>query len=103
MPLTLCEPFQWYLVARCKQCGVRQPTYRDFSDGKSALLRNYTWRCIQCEHIAVYEPTEIDAISTMWRVERNRERERWHDIEESHYLIIKLAGESLSDHNSLFK
>lgn len=60
MPLAVCEPYVWYLVITCKNCGVRQPLHRDPSHGKSALLRSYRWRCIQCEHAAVYEAGEIE-------------------------------------------
>src|SRR5690349_17618299 len=60
MPLTVCELNAWYLVVTCKKCGVRQPLHRDSSDGRSALLRSYRWRCIQCEHTAVYEAHEIE-------------------------------------------
>jgi len=60
MPLSLCEPFGWYLVATCKHCGVRQPIHRDPSQGKAALLRRYTWRCVQCGHVSIYGPHEIE-------------------------------------------
>ena len=60
MPLSVCEPFAWYLVITCKQCGTRQPLHRDPSHGTSALLRSYKWRCIQCQHTAVYEADEIE-------------------------------------------
>jgi hypothetical protein len=60
MPLTFCEPYAWYLVVTCKHCGVRQPLHRDPSHGRSALLRSYTWRCIQCQQTAVYEANEIE-------------------------------------------
>jgi predicted nucleic-acid-binding Zn-ribbon protein len=60
MPLTLCEPYAWYLVITCKHCGVRQPIHRDASQGKAALLRKYTCKCMQCGHIETYEPDEIE-------------------------------------------
>ena len=60
MPLAVCEPNAWYLVVTCKNCGVRQPLHRDLSEGKSALLRTYAWRCIQCQHTALYEANEIE-------------------------------------------
>lgn len=60
MPLTLCEPYAWYLVVTCENCGVRQPIHRDASQGKAALLRQYTWQCIQCQHVATYEAHEIE-------------------------------------------
>ena len=60
MPLSICEPSAWYLVVACKKCGARQPLHRDLSDGKSVLLRNYKWSCIQCLHAATYEPYEIE-------------------------------------------
>lgn len=60
MPLTICEPYAWYLVVTCKHCGVRQPIYRDSSQGHAELLRKYTWRCVQCGHTATYEPDEIE-------------------------------------------
>jgi predicted nucleic-acid-binding Zn-ribbon protein len=60
MLLSVCEPYAWYLVITCKNCGIRQPLHRDLSHGKSALLRSYTWRCIQCQHTAVYEANEIE-------------------------------------------
>ena len=60
MPLTLCEPYQWYLVVKCKRCDVRQPIQRDPSKGKAPLLRNYTVRCMACEQIDVYKPHEIE-------------------------------------------
>ena len=60
MSLSLCEPYAWYLVVTCKDCGVRQPLHRDPSNGKSALLRSYKWRCIQCQHVADYEPSEVE-------------------------------------------
>ena len=60
MPLSICEPYGWYLVVACKSCGVRQPIYRDQSEGKATLLRHYTWRCLQCLEIDTYEPNEIE-------------------------------------------
>jgi predicted nucleic-acid-binding Zn-ribbon protein len=60
MPLSICEPYVWYLVVTCKNCGLRQPIHRDKSDGKATLLRRYTWRCIQCHHNTTYEPDEIE-------------------------------------------
>ncbi|HEY8411162.1 MAG TPA: hypothetical protein VIK76_07165 [Pyrinomonadaceae bacterium] len=39
---------------------MRQPLHRDPSHGRSALLRSYTWRCIQCQQTAVYEANEIE-------------------------------------------
>jgi hypothetical protein len=60
MPLTVCEPYAWYLVVTCKNCGLRQPLHRDASHGKSALLRSYKWRCLECEHVAIYEAGEIE-------------------------------------------
>jgi len=60
MLLSVCEPYAWYLVITCKDCGTRQPLHRDGSNGKSALLRSYKGRCIQCQHTAVYEANEIE-------------------------------------------
>jgi RNase P subunit RPR2 len=60
MPLTICETLGWYLVVTCKECGARQPIHRDLSDGQSVLLRRYTWECIECDDIAVYQPSEIE-------------------------------------------
>ena len=60
MPLSVCEPDAWYLVIACKACGARQPLHRDVSQGKSALLRNYKWRCIECQHVDIYDPNEIE-------------------------------------------
>lgn len=60
MLLSVCEPYAWYLVVTCKNCGVRQPLHRDPSHGKSALLRSYVWRCIRCQHTHVYEPHEVE-------------------------------------------
>lgn len=60
MWLSVCEPYAWYLVVTCKNCGVRQPLHRDPSAGKSALLRSYVWRCIQCQHTGFYEANEIE-------------------------------------------
>lgn len=60
MPLTLCEPYAWYLVVTCGECDVRQPIHRDASEGKADLLRGYTWRCMQCDHIQTYDPDEIE-------------------------------------------
>ena len=60
MLLSVCEPYAWYLVITCKNCGIRQPLHRDPSQGKSALLRSYTWRCIQCQYTGVYEANEIE-------------------------------------------
>jgi len=60
MPLSLCEAYAWYLVITCKHCGVRQPLHRDTSKGQAALLRKYTWRCIQCHEIDTYEPHEVE-------------------------------------------
>ena len=60
MPLSVCEAYAWYLVVMCKRCGVRQPIHRDTSQGKAALLRKYTWRCIQCNQVDTYEPEEIE-------------------------------------------
>jgi hypothetical protein len=60
MPLTDCEPFQWYLVITCKRCRTRQAMHRDTSQGKSALLRSYKWQCVQCHGVATYEAREIE-------------------------------------------
>ena len=60
MPLSLCEPFGWYLVITCKNCGARQPIHRDQSQGKAALLRSYTWRCIECKHTSTSGHQEIE-------------------------------------------
>ena len=60
MPLSICEPFAWYLVVTCENCGARQPIHRDISQGKATLLRKYTWRCIQCDQVATYEPEKIE-------------------------------------------
>ena len=60
MPLSFCEPFAWYLVITCKNCGTRQPLHRDPSQGTSALLRSYKGHCIHCQHTAVYEAKEIE-------------------------------------------
>ena len=60
MPLSYCEPFAWYLVVTCKHCGLRQPIHRDASQGKAALLRRYTWQCIQCRYTDTYEAHEIE-------------------------------------------
>ena len=68
MPLSVCEPFEWYLVITCKHCGTRQPLHRDPSQGTSALLRSYKGYCIQCQHTAVYEAKEIERYQH--RVER---------------------------------
>jgi hypothetical protein len=60
MPLSICEPYAWYLVVTCEYCGARQPIHRDTSQGKATLLRKYTWRCIQCNQIATYDPDKIE-------------------------------------------
>jgi len=60
MPLSICEPYGWYLVVTCKHCGTRQPIHRDQSLGNAALLRKYTSLCVQCEEITIYEPHEIE-------------------------------------------
>ena len=60
MPLSICEPFAWYLVIRCKDCGTRQPIHRDSSEGKAELLRSYHWRCVHCQQVNVYQPAEIE-------------------------------------------
>ena len=60
MPLTICEPYAWYLVVTCHDSGARQPIHRDISRGKSSLLRTYTWRCIQCQQVATYSPHDIE-------------------------------------------
>jgi uncharacterized Zn finger protein len=60
MPLSKCEPFGWYLVVTCKQCGTRQPIHRDQSQGKSDLLRRYTAQCVECGQVTIYEPDEIE-------------------------------------------
>ena len=60
MPLSICEPFAWYLVVKCKQCGTRQPIHRELSNGKASLLRNYNHRCAQCGNVDLYQPREIE-------------------------------------------
>jgi predicted nucleic-acid-binding Zn-ribbon protein len=60
MPLSVCVPYAWYLVVTCKKCGNRQPIHRDPSRGQSVLLRNYDWRCTECQYVEVYEPAEIE-------------------------------------------
>ena len=70
MPLSVCEPYAWYLVITCKSCGERQPIHRDTSKGKSALLRSYKWRCTHCQHVDVYEGNEIERYQHI--VERRR-------------------------------
>lgn len=60
MPLTICEPYAWYLVVTCKHCGARQPIHRDSSEGRAELLRKYTTRCVQCGQTDTYEPDEIE-------------------------------------------
>lgn len=60
MPLSACEPQQWYLVIACQHCGIRQPIRRDPSAGRCDLSRKYWWRCVECLHIAMYEPDEIE-------------------------------------------
>jgi hypothetical protein len=72
MPLSVCEPYAWYLVVTCKRCRVRQALHRDTSQGKSALLRSYKWRCIQCHYVATYAPSEIERYQThSWSDQRN--------------------------------
>lgn len=60
MAISVCEPYVWYLVVTCKNCGVRQPIHRDPSKGEAALLRNYTWTCIQCNQVATYDANEVE-------------------------------------------
>ena len=70
MPLTVCEPYAWYLVVTCKHCGVRQPIHQDRSEGKSTLLRSYRWRCIQCQQLMTYAAHEVERYQH--RVERRK-------------------------------
>ena len=60
MPLSDCEPYQWYLVIKCERCGRPQPMYRDPSNGKAELLRSYWWRCVECLEIGMYEPHQVE-------------------------------------------
>jgi ribosomal protein S27E len=60
MPLSVCKPNAWYLVVRCKSCGTRQPIFRDPSQGKAELLRDYKHTCVECGHVDVYSVEDIE-------------------------------------------
>ena len=60
MPLSDCEPFKWYLVVTCRNCGHKQPLFRDTSGGKGRIRETYKHRCEQCQHHDAYEPEEIE-------------------------------------------
>jgi predicted nucleic-acid-binding Zn-ribbon protein len=51
---------RWYLVITCKKCGLRQPLFRDPSNGKATIRRTYKHRCEKCQHEDYYEPEEIE-------------------------------------------
>jgi len=60
MPLSACQPGEWYLVVACVHCNTRGPLLRDLSQGRSEIFATYTWFCPICGQVNQYEPQDIE-------------------------------------------
>jgi hypothetical protein len=60
MPLSDCQPGEWYLVVTCTNCKTVAPLLRDLSKGESKITATYTWRCPICQHVDQYDSGEIN-------------------------------------------
>ena len=60
VPLSDCEPGEWYVVVTCEKCKSREALFRDVSKGKSTLDATYSFRCSKCQHKAKYGPESLE-------------------------------------------
>ena len=60
VPISDCEPGEWYVAVTCEKCGTREALYRDPSKGKSTLTESYKFRCPKCQHRATYSPEKLE-------------------------------------------
>ena len=60
MPLSDCEPFKWYLVISCENCGHKQALFRDLSNGTSQIRATYKQECEKCHHVGHYDDEQIE-------------------------------------------
>jgi DNA-directed RNA polymerase subunit RPC12/RpoP len=51
---------QWYLRYTCKECGITQVLYPDFSRGRAKVATTYVAQCPNCGHKASYDSNEIE-------------------------------------------
>ena len=60
MPLSDCEPFKWYLVITCENCGHKQVLFRDLSNGTSRIRGTYKQQCEKCQHVGYYDDDQVE-------------------------------------------
>ena len=60
MPLSDCEPFAWYFVITCENCGHKLPLFRDLSEGTSTINATYKVTCENCKQVGYYENEQIE-------------------------------------------